>query len=261
LAAEAVLAAAAMLALPLLVAALTVPASAAMALRAAPAGCAAVLAAGGVSEAGLATAGARRTAAGRVRLAVLAGPVAIVHQHLLPKPRLSCLRNATPRDRVPLRVSGPAAKPQEKAGMTPIQPTAFPVSGGCQCGAVRYTLLGPAEAIYHCHCSICRKLHGAVFVSFATCPPQRLRLDRGADELASFCSSPGSFRRFCRRCGCHLFCDVDNQPWQRWFLPATLDGGADPGNPPGTARHIFYGSKVAWYAPEDGLPRCQAYPP
>ncbi|MEM9775142.1 MAG: hypothetical protein AAF902_11220 [Chloroflexota bacterium] len=39
--------------------------------------------------------------------------------------------------------------------------------GGCLCGAVRYKITGPAKSVEHCHCSHCRKAHGALYASGA----------------------------------------------------------------------------------------------
>ena len=44
------------------------------------------------------------------------------------------------------------------------------LSGGCQCGAVRYRVTSAAKRTFHCHCLMCRKLHGAVYVTFSTVP-------------------------------------------------------------------------------------------
>ena len=38
--------------------------------------------------------------------------------------------------------------------------------GACLCGTVRYELDGPFTAMMHCHCSMCRKQHGAPFATF-----------------------------------------------------------------------------------------------
>ena len=39
----------------------------------------------------------------------------------------------------------------------------FPVEGGCQCGAVRYRLLGAPLTAYLCHCKDCQRLGGSAF--------------------------------------------------------------------------------------------------
>ncbi|MGV8997827.1 MAG: GFA family protein [Parvibaculaceae bacterium] len=39
----------------------------------------------------------------------------------------------------------------------------YPYTGGCQCGAVRYTLNAEPERIVACHCSECQKQSGSAF--------------------------------------------------------------------------------------------------
>ena len=39
----------------------------------------------------------------------------------------------------------------------------FPQSGGCACGAVRYSLSEPPACIYTCHCADCQTLTTSVF--------------------------------------------------------------------------------------------------
>ena len=37
--------------------------------------------------------------------------------------------------------------------------------GGCLCGDVRFTVDWPSKWIAHCHCSMCRRAHGAAYVT------------------------------------------------------------------------------------------------
>ena len=41
------------------------------------------------------------------------------------------------------------------------------MTGSCLCGAVRYRIRAPLQEIHHCHCSRCRKAHGAAFATYA----------------------------------------------------------------------------------------------
>ncbi|RHW17123.1 GFA family protein [Sphingomonas gilva] len=38
-----------------------------------------------------------------------------------------------------------------------------PLTGGCQCGAVRYRITGPRPAVYACHCRECQKQSASAF--------------------------------------------------------------------------------------------------
>ena len=84
------------------------------------------------------------------------------------------------------------------------QATKFPVKGGCHRGAMRYKLHGPAKSVAHCHRSICRKTHGALVAAYALVGRKHLTLDKGADDLTTYESSPRVRREFCRICGSSL---------------------------------------------------------
>ena len=132
---------------------------------------------------------------------------------------------------------------------------ARPITGRCQCGAVRYKVTGTIQDLYHCHCSMCRRVHGTVFATYATAPRNALVIEQGKDNLATYDSSPPVHRHFCRTCGCQLFIDVDDTPEKIWFTPGTCDWPEDMKAPPGPLEHIFVGSKIPWLPLDDGLPR------
>ncbi len=132
--------------------------------------------------------------------------------------------------------------------------TDFPISGGCQCGAVRYTVQAPPTDVAHCHCAMCCKTNGSLFWTGATIAAEHLTIE-GKESLTSYQSSPGLVRQFCRTCGCTLFGRPLDAPETIYFTPATLDGGVHPGHPPGSEAHYYVGSKVAWKEITDDLPQ------
>ena len=75
------------------------------------------------------------------------------------------------------------------------------LTGGCVCGNVRYRVTGTAKSVEHCHCTMCRRAHGALYASGALIDASQLKINAGEEGLASYQSSPGNWRRFCRRCG------------------------------------------------------------
>ncbi len=44
-----------------------------------------------------------------------------------------------------------------------LETPALPLEGGCQCGAVRYTISGPPVVFYLCHCTECQKQSSSAF--------------------------------------------------------------------------------------------------
>ena len=77
------------------------------------------------------------------------------------------------------------------------------VTGGCQCGAVRYELSGRPRGGSICHCRMCQKAGGAPFMAF-TGPvlQERFVFTRGVP--ATYRSSEIAERGFCAACGTPL---------------------------------------------------------
>ena len=76
------------------------------------------------------------------------------------------------------------------------------VTGGCQCGAVRYALYAEPD-VGICHCRMCQKATGGLFLASAGVPLAQFAWTKG--EPAVFQSSSVAERGFCRECGTPLF--------------------------------------------------------
>jgi hypothetical protein len=77
------------------------------------------------------------------------------------------------------------------------------ITGGCQCGAVRYAMhVARVEKPHVCHCRMCQKATGGLFAALAGCAKDRLEWTAG--EPAFFASSNLAQRGFCRDCGTPL---------------------------------------------------------
>jgi hypothetical protein len=76
------------------------------------------------------------------------------------------------------------------------------LSGGCQCGAVRYVLYAEPSAADICHCRMCQKAVGNLFMASAGVPLDQFAWTTG--EPAVFRSSSAAERGFCARCGTPL---------------------------------------------------------
>jgi hypothetical protein len=133
---------------------------------------------------------------------------------------------------------------------------AITLHGSCLCGAVTYQVTGPFNTMVHCHCSMCRKHHGAVFATFVGAPLMGFKWLSGEDQVVTYASSEKGRRFFCRHCGSvtpTLVTEMDLA-----LLPAgNLQG--DPGVRP--QGHVFVGSKAPWYTITDDLPQHEEYPP
>jgi len=76
------------------------------------------------------------------------------------------------------------------------------LTGGCQCGAIRYALSAPPRKVSVCHCRMCQKASGAPFASFADIEKTDFTWTRG--KPATFRSSSTAERDFCKDCGTPL---------------------------------------------------------
>ena len=76
------------------------------------------------------------------------------------------------------------------------------LTGGCQCGAVRYALYAEPASADICHCRMCQRAVGNLFMATAGVPLDRFAWTRG--EPALFRSSSAAERGFCRDCGTPL---------------------------------------------------------
>ena len=125
------------------------------------------------------------------------------------------------------------------------------VRGSCLCGAVRFEIRGPLGVMSHCHCSMCRKAHGAAFGTYSRVKRSDFALISGADSIRTYRSSSSVMRTFCGTCGATLQWIIDDRPEEIDIAIGTLDD--DPGIRP--SLHIFTASKAPWFEIRDGLPQ------
>jgi hypothetical protein len=120
------------------------------------------------------------------------------------------------------------------------------LTGGCQCGAVRYrydgVLGGALGMVTQCHCSQCRKAQGGP-AAVAPASAHALTFTEGRSLIREYESSPGKFRAFCERCGSPLYSRRTERPDVMRLRLGALD------NPPPNLRieaHIFFDDRAAW---------------
>jgi len=128
--------------------------------------------------------------------------------------------------------------------------------GRCLCGALNYELGGPFDAMIHCHCSMCRKHHGAPFATFVVGPIANFHWTSDEAKAGRYRSSPDGVRTFCAICG-----SAGPSTMPELGVAAAPAAGlqGDLGIKPQS--HIFVGSKAPWYTITDALPQHDAYPP
>ena len=124
------------------------------------------------------------------------------------------------------------------------------MTGGCQCGAIRYSVNLAKPEAYYCHCRMCQRAFGNIFAALVLVKKSDVTWTRGRPAL--FASSKLALRGFCQSCGTPLtFEYVDGQSMdlsvgsldQPGLLHPTCHNGAE--------------SRIASFAWHDDLPHRQ----
>ena len=99
------------------------------------------------------------------------------------------------------------------------------VEGGCFCGSIRYRFPMNDFPSSNCHCSMCRRISGAPFVSWMAIPVSEFEYLRG--EPKEIVSSAHGSRYFCQDCGTPVVCLLEEYPNQVYITISSLDKPED----------------------------------
>jgi hypothetical protein len=81
-----------------------------------------------------------------------------------------------------------------------------PYTGGCLCGAVRYSATGEPTLMGHCYCADCRKASGSGFIPFMGFPADQVSITGRTLEFSSPAARGGeAVRNSCPVCGGLVF--------------------------------------------------------
>lgn len=131
-------------------------------------------------------------------------------------------------------------------------------TGGCLCGAVRYSCSAEPMMAGHCHCEDCRRSSGSGHCSHLVVPDNSVRLtgnmsvyDRPADSgnLIS--------RFFCPTCGAPVCSRNSANPGMTFLRASSLDD-LEVFKP---QMHVYASRAASWDAPNAGLPAFEKMPP
>ena len=121
-------------------------------------------------------------------------------------------------------------EPQEK-GEPALSDVTMPVTGGCQCGFVRYELTGKPLPVVICHCKECQKQTSSAFGM--TLPAFRRDFKLSSGTLKEWRRLADSGREvvcyFCPDCGTTVHYRIDTQPG---VIAIPVGAFADPSFPP-----------------------------
>ena len=119
-------------------------------------------------------------------------------------------------------------------------------TGGCLCGAVRYTVRGEPVHVGRCHCADCRKESGSAFTVYAQWLVEAFELD---GEIASYHG-----RGFCPRCGSRVLNPIRSGDTHVEIRIGTLDDAPFELKP---EAEIWIKRRESWIPPIQGASQHQ----
>jgi len=132
------------------------------------------------------------------------------------------------------------------------------ISGGCLCRAVRYTLGAAPIVTRTCWCRVCQYI-GAGSATVNVCFPSAALQVSGALTDYSMVADSGNVahRRFCPKCGTHLFSASEARPHLVFVRAGTLDE-LELARP---ALTIWTASAPSWACFDERIPKVERQPP
>ncbi len=123
-------------------------------------------------------------------------------------------------------------------------------TGQCQCGEVRYQVMGTPLTLYACHCTECQRQSSSAFGMALWVQDPQLTLHQGVlrEWVRHTPSGQQMACRFCPTCGTRLFHQILQQPDILSIKPGTLDDTHSLK----LAGHIWTDSRQAWMNVDDG---------
>jgi hypothetical protein len=132
------------------------------------------------------------------------------------------------------------------------------ITGGCLCGAVRYSISAEPIVTRTCWCRVCQYI-GAGSATVNVCFPSVAVAASGELRDHSMTADSGNVvhRRFCPACGTHLFSAAEARPHLVFVRAGTLDE-PDLAKP---AMTIWTASAPSWACFDERLPKVARQPP
>ena len=134
-----------------------------------------------------------------------------------------------------------------------------PITGGCLCGAIRYTLSAPITGLRACHCTHCQKSSGTGASVNAVVPGGDFRISQGTPKRYDDKADSGRTlcRYFCGDCGSPIYSHREISPERVVVRMGSLD------QPPAMkiASNIWTKSARAWSWIDPAAENLPANPP
>jgi hypothetical protein len=104
-----------------------------------------------------------------------------------------------------------------------------PITGGCLCGKIRYSVCQPPQNIIACHCTHCQKASGAGASHNALVPTNAVTFTSGQPKCFADTAQSGNIlnRYFCGDCGSPIYSQRARIPEMMVLKVGTLDAPGD----------------------------------
>ena len=120
--------------------------------------------------------------------------------------------------------------------------------GSCLCAKVTFKVSGFSPRAPNCHCSMCRKFHGAAYGTLVGVTG--LEFLTGKAQLKEFIASNETTRTFCHECGSSIGFRVKGADLSQIEIAIAL---FDEDIPVRIDAHIFTQNKACWSTIDDRL--------
>lgn len=124
--------------------------------------------------------------------------------------------------------------------------------GGCFCGSVQVAVTGAPVATGYCHCDSCRQWSAGPVNAFTLWQPDAVRVTSGGENINSFNKTENSARKWCTKCGGHLFTEHPGMGVVDVYAATIPDFPFEP--------HVHVNYQETQLRMRDGLPKMQDYP-
>jgi len=124
--------------------------------------------------------------------------------------------------------------------------------GQCFCGAVEFSVTGPAQAMGYCHCEDCRAWSASPMNGYSIWSTENVAITKGEDLVATYAKTANSKRQFCTKCGGHIMSRHPHGDVVDVYASVLPDFPFEP------AMHVYYGEKIT--PVPDGLPKYNDIP-
>ena len=125
----------------------------------------------------------------------------------------------------------------------------------CLCQAVQFEVDRFDAQAGHCHCTMCRKFHGAAFATLGSAPAAHFHWIQGESDVKAYTAENGTVRSFCQHCGTSLFFATPNFAGDSIEIALAVFDDDIPVQP---NAHIFVDFGANWVVATDDLPKFSA---